>query len=127
MAGGAGVCSTGCSVGARRRLAGGFWQRGFFLCGCRQGRRAPSGAGFLDGRNEFADFHLLAFGGFDAEHAGFFSGDFGRDFVGFQRQQNVAGLDVVAVFLVPGGDDAAGDRLADGGNDDIHDRTRFTG
>ena len=44
----------------------------------------------------------------------FFRGDLRRNFVGFKREQRFARCDGIAVVFVPDGEEAAGDRFADG-------------
>jgi hypothetical protein len=80
-------------------------------------RRAP----FRDAADHGADFDIGTFGEGDAQFAAGFGGDFRRDLVGLEREQDVAGLDVVAGFEVPFGDLAAGDGFAEGGDFDVGD------
>src|SRR6266513_2816851 len=64
----------------------------------------------------FADFYFLTLRYFRFQHASLFRDDLGGNFVGFEGEKCVPCIDEVARFLVPDGDDTAGDRFADCGD-----------
>jgi hypothetical protein len=85
----------------------------FQLLGCS--RSLGSRVDLTDGGT---DRHLGTFGDGDLEDAGFERGDLGGDLVGVECEEEFADGDVVAVFLMPGGEDAGGDGFADGRDED---------
>jgi hypothetical protein len=93
-----------------------LWRGLLLLCGQGLGCCAR----LFDFRHDFADFYFLTFGGFGFEHAISFSNDFSRNFVGLESEERIAFFYLLARFLVPDGNDTAGNRLADGGNFHLH-------
>jgi hypothetical protein len=57
---------------------------------------------------------LAAGGHFAAENTGRLGGDFVGDFVGFESQKGVPGVDVIAVIFEPLGEEAGRDGFSDG-------------
>src|ERR1700730_8877486 len=67
----------------------------------------------VDRCDDFTDLHFLTFRNNRVEHAGGFSGDLSRNFVGLKREERIAAVHEIAGFLVPDGNDSAGNRFAD--------------
>jgi len=90
------------------------WRSGFW--GFDRGGGSGS---FGDLTDDVADDDIVAglFG--DAQRASGLGGDFSGHFVGFEREEDVADFDEVAVFEVPFGDLASGDGFAECGDFDV--------
>ena len=86
--------------------------RGFLFCGLGCGRFLR----IVDGGNDFADLYFLTFRNNRVEHAGCFGRDLSRNFVGLKGKKRVTGIDEIAGFLVPDGNDSACDRFTDSWN-----------
>ena len=111
--GGFGSCNNGC--GGRR----GDWSGCRSRSRCGRGGGCSSGGGGVDLGDELADFHLGAFGDFGAQDTGGGGVDLLGNLVGFEREEEFVGGDLLAVLFVPDGEDSGGDGLADGWNFDF--------
>src|SRR5437773_1111116 len=80
--------------------------------GCGDGRGAHA-AVLLDTRDQLAHRDLLARRLHDAQHAGALGGELHARLVGLELEQDVVGLDRLAVLLRPAHDDPLGHRLAE--------------
>ena len=65
-------------------------------------------------------FYFLTFGSLGSEDAIRFGNDFSRNFVSFESEEGLAFFYLLARFLVPDGNDTAGNRFADSGNFHLH-------
>ena len=61
---------------------------------------------WLDHGDDLIDFDFITLGDLGPQDARLGRVDFGGDLVGFESEENVAGIDGLAVLLMPGGKDA---------------------
>ena len=103
----------------RLRRARAFPSRHWLLSSAAGARLPPERRFFIDAGHDLADLHRVARLDEMLQLPGAFGDDFGRDLVGLDFKNGIAGFDVGAVRLVPDAEHAGGDRFADSGDFDF--------